>query len=355
MNNNISYRLDDKVLIAVFAISTLFLGLMAFRYKNHEPCTTVEFSYRTANKFDFAYINEPIYFSSEIKYSAASWKWDFGDKTNMDERSGPYTTHQYRQPGQYTVRLIINDKCEQVKTINVNKRADYGKKLFLEPQWPEDVLVAGREYNFGDNTTGAVTWSWYFDQEPKLLQKNLTHMFTEPGPHKVILVVNDDIENNRIEKSFTVKAPPPITTAPVKRPGTDRRFQTIPQDIPVDKIPGASLDQIAAAAGKIPTVSEDVLKGHLLNINAAGYDELRKYLKKSNFDNCTILFNNRPVTVTKLKELIVTQRLYNKTFDAKQSINGDNNIIMISITATLQPKKRLLGLAKDKEREYNYD
>ncbi len=353
MNNNISYRLDDKVLITVFAISIFFLGLMAFRYKNHEPCTTVDFSYRTANKFDLAYINEPVYFSSEIKYSAASWKWDFGDKTSMDEKSGPYTNHEYRQPGQYTVRLIINDKCEQVKTINVNKRADYGKKLFLVPLWPGDVLLAGREYNFGDNTTGAVTWSWYFDQEPKLLQKNLTYMFTEPGVHKVILVINDDIENNRIEKTFTVKPPPAVTTAPVRKPGNNPRDRNIPQDIPADKIPGASLDQIAASAGKIPTVSDEVVRGHLLNINGGGYDELKKYFKKSNFENCTIIFNNRPVTAEKLKELIITQKKYNKTFDVKQSINSDNNIIMISITATLESKKRFL--LKDKQRDYNYE
>jgi PKD repeat protein len=358
MSQRFSYRIDDKVMLVMFAISILFLGIMAFRYKNNEPCGAVDFTYRTSNPLDVAYTNESVYFSSELKYNADSWEWDFGDKTKHDTESGPYATHSYRNPGQYTIRLIINHKCEEVKTINVNRRSEIGKKLYLIPVWPDSILSAGREYFFGDSTEGASTWSWYFDNEPKILQRNLMHMFTDAGVHKVILVVNDDIDHNRLEKTFIVRASPALSSSgvfsktPVKSFG--RRNGGPSAGLPaMNKEPGPSLEDMAASANKIPALSDELLKGHVLNINGSGYEEIKKYLKRNSFDNCTILFNNRPVTPEKLKELMVLQKKYNKSFEVKQSLNTDNNIVLINITASLEAKKRLF--LKDKARTYNYD
>ena len=362
MKKGISYTLDAKVPVTMFLLAALFLGLMAFKYNTKQPCGAVDFSYRTASKFDEVYTNEAVYFSSELKYNADSWKWDFGDKSAMDAKSGPYTTHEYRQPGQYTVRLMINEKCEFARTINVNRRDDIGKKLYLMPLWPAgDPLVAGTEYNFGDNTTGANTWSWYFDGEPKRLQKNVSYIFTETGIHKVVLVINEDLANNRTEKIFNVKAPPPGVSIPPRstpnpqNAGGGVGTGLVNNDAPNhDKLPGQSIDQMANAdkSKKIPTLTDDVLRSQILKINGSGYTEIAKYLKKNNFENCTILFNDHPVTVEQLKENIAVQLQYGKSFDVKQSTTPENNIILLTIKAELTPKNRLVF--KDKPRKYPY-
>ncbi len=357
MNNNFSYKLDDKVVGAMLIVAALFLGIMAFKYKTKTPCSVVNFSFRTANKENVVYTMEQVYFSSEVKYNADSWEWDFGDKTKPDSKSGPYVTHDYKNPGLYTVRLLINNKCDFARTIAVNRREDKGKKLYLQPLWPAEPLTAGREYNFGDNTSGAVTWSWYFDSEPKRLQQGVTYLFTEPGQHKVILVINDDLGNNKIEKIFDVKPAPVTNSVPIAinpppnagRPsGGGGGLNT--EKVINDKLPGKSMEEIAAEAKKIPTVSDQVLKGYLISINGSGYGDLKKYFKNNSYNNCIFLFNDKNITVDQLKENIIKHNEYGQSFDVKQSINTDNNIIQIAITAVLKPKSRLIG--KDKKREY---
>jgi len=352
MNNQYSYSLDSKVIAVMLTASFLFLGIMAFKYKTGDQCGVVDFSYRTSSK-NHIYTDEPVYFSSELKYSADSWEWDFGDKSKIDSKSGPDVNHQYKVPGQYTVRLIINKKCELAKTILVNKREDKGKKLYPMPLWPAEPVYAGQEYNFGDSTTGAVTWSWYFDDETKRLQKDVKWLFTEVGPHKVTLVLNDDIDNNKITKVFNVLAPQVKNSAVISTPGprpTGGSFNPH-QPVITDKPVGDPMDVIAANP-KIPTVSDQVLKGYVLAVNGTGYNEMKKYFKNMNYANCNILFNDKTITVDQLKANVLQHNQYGKSFDVKQSLNTDNNIIQIIITATLKSKGRWIG--KDKERSYPY-
>ena len=349
--NKYAYRIDNKVVVVMLVTSIIFLLLMAFRYKTKEPCGVVDFSYRTYND-DLAYTREPVYFSAELKYNAESWEWDFGDKTKHDKTTGPDVKHQYNVPGQYTVRLIVNGKCEFARTLNVNQREDKGKKLYPMPLWPAEPLVAGQEYSFDDATTGAVTWSWYFDDEPKRLQKNIVYLFNEPGTHKVTLVLNDDMDNNKIIKVFNVGAPPVQNSQPLPasqgnggsggRPG---------MPVITDKPVGDPMDVIAAGPS-IPTVSDNVLKGYVLGINGSGYGEIKKYLKNMNFANCTILFNDRNIIVEQLKENIKFYELYPQSLEVKQSLNTDNNIIQMDIKATLKPRSR--WLVKDKKRDFPF-
>ncbi len=360
MNNNFSYKLDDKVVGAMLIIAALFLGIMAFKYKTKEQCGIVNFTFRTANKENVVYTREQVYFSSEVKYNADSWEWDFGDKTKTDSKSGPYVTHDYKVPGMYTVRLIINNKCEFARTIGVNKREDKAKKLYPLPLWPAEPLTAGREYNFGDNTAGVNTWSWYFDDEPKRQQQNITYLFAEPGTHKITLVLNEDPVNNKIEKIFVVKAAPVTNSAPIainpppngggKPSGGGLNTDKVINDKPA--APGRSMEEIAAEAKKISTVSDQVLKGYLISINSSGYNDLKKYFKNNNYNNCIFLFNDKNITVDQLKANVIKHNEYGQSFDVKQSINNDNNIMQISITAVLKSKSRWIG--KDKKREYPY-
>jgi hypothetical protein len=364
------YKLDGKVIETMLLVSALFLIIMAFRFKNTAPCHQVDFGFRTANRFDVAYEKERVYFSSKIKYDANSWEWDFGDKTPHDTKSGPYTTHEYAQPGQYTVRLIINGKCQEAKNISIVKRNDGERKLYLRPVWPPEKLVAGRDYYFGDSTAGAVSWNWYFGKDDtRRNRQNIRYQFVEPGEYLVTLVINDDVEFGRAVKKFTV-VPPPKINAPViddysrnNRGGGGGRGQNNLR--PVGDIPenpsntgespgsGKSLEEMIRDASKLPNVGEAALKAYILDINGDGAQKLKDHLRNRSFANCNILFNGRSITLDELRANMQVHNQYGKSLRVTRETDArDNAIKVMEITAELEARDRWIG--KPKARKYPY-
>jgi hypothetical protein len=360
-----NYKIDGKVIETMLITSALFLLLMAFKYKNTEPCRKVDFSFRTASRFDVAYEKERVYFSSELKYDANSWQWDFGDKTPADATSGPYTTHEYKQPGQYTVRLIINGKCTEAKNISIVSRAQSSNRLYLRPVWPPESLVAGKDYYFGDSTAGATAWSWYFGKdETRRTKQNMRYQFVEPGEYTVILVVNDDLENGKIEKIFKV-LPAPKINAPVipgnpvaggRGSGGDftRKTGDIPQNPGGDEDKtgsGKSLEEMIRDASKVPAIGDATLKAYILDINGESAAKLKDYLKNRSYSNCNLLFNGKSISLDELKENMRVHKEFGKSLTVtKETDAKDNAIKVIEITAELEPKDRWIG--KPKPRKY---
>jgi PKD repeat protein len=364
MNNQpASYYLDSKVIHTMLLLSLAALLFMAFRYTNQKPCSFIDFTYRTANKLDAAFTREPVYFSAVVQ-NASEWQWDFGDQSPVDKTSGPFVTHEYKQPGQYTVRLIVNNNCQEARTIHVNRRETAGKKLVMRPYWPPTTLYAGREYYFVDSTAGANTWSWYFADEPRISRQSIAYQFLEPGPHKVVLVVNDDIENNRIEKTFTVL--PPQKTNPLPQPSNRNQaggnynrpnqntganngpIQNDPNTKPLTDYIGGDKNKAAQA----PALSDNALRIAVLSINGNGYNEIRKHLKNNNFSNCTIIFNNRQISVDQLKENISVYAQYaDGGLEVKQETDAANFMKAIDIKAKLKSKGKFMGIG-GKERKF---
>jgi PKD repeat protein len=364
-----AYNINDKVFVTMFIVAIAFLLLMSFRYKGTEPCKQVNFSFRTANKLDVAYTNEKIYFSSDLKYDAENWEWDFGDKSPRDNKSGPYTSHEYLAPGQYTVRLIINENCQEVMTINVNKREDKSKKLFLRPVWPAETVYAGTEYTLSDSTFGAVTWSWYVDDEPKKTNQRIRVLFSEPGMHRVSLVVNEDIENNKVERSFVVLKPkvivqnqPPNVSVVNANPGGGgvNLNKPITENLPsnggnvesTDKSNPLSFEDIMNNANKVQPISDGTLKAHVLDVNGGGANAIAQLLVNKSFKSCVILFNNRTLNLDQLKSNIVEHNKNGESIAVKHEVDPKTNqITVLEITAALKPKKGFLGMGGG-ERKY---
>ncbi len=353
-NSPQTYTMDSKVLFVMLFVALAGLFFMAFRYKNKVPCDKIDFTFRTANKFDVAFSNEPVFFSAVLQ-GAEKWQWDFGDNSPVDKSSGPYPSHMYEKPGVYTVRLKVNDDCEEIKTININSREKEGKKLVIRVQWPPEPLYAGREYYFTDSTTGAETWSWFFDDEPKRSRQSLAYQFLEPGLHKVVLVINDG--NNRIERNFKVlPAQLPTVSPRVRRNTTSANNRDIQEETTArpltEYIDKENKDKENKPESRTPMLSDNGLRIAILGINGQGYNEIRKYLTNNSFTNCTIIFNNRSVSIDQLKENIKVHAKYGKTLTVKQDVDGQGYIRSMEITAELKSKNRLIG--KDKERTYPY-
>jgi PKD repeat protein len=353
-----NYRIDNKVITASLVLSIVFLAMMAFRYKNTRPCPIVDFSFRTANKFDVAYEKEKVYFSSEVKYDANEWEWDFGDKSPVDKTSGPYVSHEYAASGVYVVRLTINGKCEQVKNISIDKREQTKSKLYLRPSWPPETLVAGREYYFGDSTLGAKTWSWFFDRDDtKRTKQFVKYQFLDTGVYRVILVVNEAQENEKTEMSFRVVAPPQLKSQQV--PDYIDRTPKPPPSIPFDPSGGSDDKTVVPVPSpedylKTPALGDGSLKAYILDVNGGGGASLKKYLKNQNFDNCSYVFNGKSIKINELGENIKVHAKYGKSLSVKQEVDAKEGFIkMIEITAELERTKGFIGIGK-KDRKYPY-
>lgn len=372
MTNRVTtFKIDGKVIETMLFTAALFLLLMAFRNRNTVPCKQVSFGFSTANRNDVAYEKERVYFSSQIKYDASMWAWDFGDKTPPDTRSGPYATHEYAQPGQYTVRLTINGKCEETKSISILKRDDRNRQLYLRPAWPPgNELVAGRDYYFGDSTLGAETWSWYFGKdESKRTRQNVRYQFLEPGEYTVVLVVNDDVEFGKTQKTYRVMPPariatPIIPSNPIAgrgRGGGGGNMKSRPDNLPLnpgedagnDKTAGKSLEEMIRDASKLPTIGDATLKAYVLDIRGSGEIKLKDYLKNRSYSNLNIVFNGKSLSLDQLKTNMEEHARYGKSLSVtKETDPRENFIKVLEITAELDPKDRLIG--KPKPRKYPY-
>ncbi len=359
-NESVRYRLDDKVIPFMLGVSIFFLLIMAFRFKNDEPCRKVQFGFTTSNNDNVAYDNERVYFSSQIKYNASKWEWDFGDKST-DNTTGPDVTHEYAAPGEYTVKLTINGKCSEVRNITISRRELGSNKLYVRAVWPPEKLQAGREYFFGDSTLGADSWTWYFENGTvKRTKQSVVYQFLEPGMQKVTLVVGGKKGAGQTEKIFIVEAPPGIKS-PVVRPtvvdnmprGNNNRNNPPEQipDFPENNNTGKSIPELYQDANKPPALAEGMLNSYILDINGNGGNALKKYVKNGSLSNCIIIFNGHPITAEQLKENIRTHIQYPKSLSAKQEVDAKENYIkVITINAEMQPKERWIG--KDKARKY---
>ncbi len=364
-----NYKFDDKVILTMLSLATLFLGITAFKFNTKKNCSSIKFSFRSASSSDFVYVGEDVHFAAQFNYSADNLEWDFGDKTPKDRKSGMFVTHVYKNPGQYIVRLTINGECQEPKNINVNRREDLGKALYLNPMWPSDTLYAGKEYVFTDNTVGAVTWTWHFEKDEFPRNKQtMPYIFTQAGLYKVTLIINDEFEINRTTKTFTVVNPPTLQVK-TKDNAPPRYIPTLPQQNPNAGLPtptpntaaapdngegrtvGAGMGDVLDEANKKPVLSDGRLKGMVLGINGSGYDELKKYLYNSNYGKLAILFNSKFLNIDQLKENMAMHQEYGEEFSVTHEVDPKfNNITQIEIKAKLNKKKVWIG--KDKERKY---
>jgi hypothetical protein len=351
-------KLDDKVVITMLLVSILFLGITAFRYNARVKCNKeVGFVFRAPNDANFPFVNDIIYFTGEVGNGIESWTWDFGDKTPVDKKSGSNASHQYKAPGDYVVKLIINGECQGTKNIRINKRNEGGKTL----PWRSNLggfttLYKGQEYIFMDSTAGAYAWSWGFGSEDPILQQTAKKIFNEVGNYRIHLVLNGDNEFNYFWKDVQVierpGIPPPtqqpqVANVQPQKPIKDRVVPTAPNNPGGDEKPQPSSGGtivLKPNQQRTPDVSDEELKGLLLTMNNVGFNmfDVDKYFYNQHLTNCTILFNDKGINSDQLKKNLEYYNQYGESFEVKIiKKNAEKNYIeQISIKAKLDPAKK---------------
>lgn len=186
---DLTKHLDKNILRFFIVLFLLSTPVFAYRYMKNKSCKEVVFS----SNADSYRQGELIKFIDNTE-QAISWKWDFGDSTDIATTSSPL--HVFKAPGEYAVTLMVNDFCEHTEIVTIDKKLfilDSSK--FPVFDIPESVTV-GETVVVKDQTENASVWEWRFGETSEANSKNRTAKYTyeSPGLKTVSLIVNGDVE-----------------------------------------------------------------------------------------------------------------------------------------------------------------
>ncbi len=151
------------------------------------------------------------------------YAWDMGDGTS---KQGISVTHAYLRPGQYTVKLTVQDNSG---TLN-NKAYDEIIVRVNDPPVPEageDRRAAVRETVQFDASGSAdpdgkiISYLWNFGDESSAEGEKVSHAYQLPGTCKVTLTVTDDSKTASASQSDSLNII--VNDPPVPEAGEDRR------------------------------------------------------------------------------------------------------------------------------------
>lgn len=160
--------------------------------------------------------------------------WDFGDGS-VEASLENFITHEYREPGDYTVKLItlnkVNCRDSVVKTNYISV-----KKVTANFGIPVTVVCTGQSVQFTDSTVVSpgshiTRWHWYYGdgQTDTLTAAPFSHSYAAKGNYAVTLTA---IDNNGCTGTFTAPVSVTVKTAwasfrpedSVKCTNTEMRF-----------------------------------------------------------------------------------------------------------------------------------
>ncbi|SDQ17268.1 PKD domain-containing protein [Chryseobacterium soldanellicola] len=196
-------NVDYRIYICFGGLLLVSFLLLLYQFTRHVDCDDARFFVHA----DEYIINSVVEFQDNTE-GAKSWEWDFGDSTAVDKRQ--VTFHKYSKPGNYLVRLKINNNCvhEKMLTItSISQETGY-LPVILSP----NVVAVGESIRFGAEKDGGESWEWSFGETSNTdaLGKNPSYTFKSVGEKKITLIVNGDIEHTAVKTIYvapkTIKA-----------------------------------------------------------------------------------------------------------------------------------------------------
>jgi PKD repeat protein len=119
-----------------------------------------------------------------------NWTWDFGDgNTSWGENA----THNYTQPGNYTIHLSIRDDTYILNSTRNITVLILNAGFQTTGDWKPDQKVI-----FNDTSAGfypIVNWTWDFGDGNISYNQNVTHNYTTTGMYNVTLIIQDNQSN----------------------------------------------------------------------------------------------------------------------------------------------------------------
>lgn len=194
-NRTFFQNVDYRIYISLGILLLVSLSLLLYQYTRHVDCDDAKFFIHA----DEYVINRVVEYQDNTK-GAQNWEWDFGDSTAIDRRQ--ITFHKYKKPGNYIVRLKINNNCIHEKSLTITSISQ--ETGYLPTIIAPNVVTMGESIQFDSEKEGGESWEWSFGETSRTdaLGKNPSYKFKSVGEKKITLIVNGDVEHTAVKTIY---------------------------------------------------------------------------------------------------------------------------------------------------------
>jgi len=268
----ISKHLDKLVIRLFIAVFLISASVFAYRYTKYTPCKEVVFDVK-AKEFRQG---ELIKFTDNT-LNADRWQWEFDDSTSV--ATGKEALHIFKKPGDYNVRLLVNDICEKTEVVTIKEKIFVlDSTKFPKFKIPNSIKV-GQTLKVRDETDNASTWEWRFGETAKVNSKKrqAEYEYKTHGLKTISLIVNGDLKH--ITKKQITVLPIEEVNKPIKViSGTNRQIGDGIKYKPKNHSDIPDKPTIVDAPKVVPFISEAAFKNKLLlvaknKLNAKAFSE----------------------------------------------------------------------------------
>ncbi len=140
-----------------------------------------------------ACLGEPVTFdaSGSVLSGVGSYKWDFGDGETGE---GVRTSHTYQKPGNYRVRLMVDDgKATECSTASAATTASIMDRVDVKLSTDgKSSTCVNRALRFSANGTGSAKYHWDFgDGATAEGGSSASHSYSKPGTYSVTVTADN--------------------------------------------------------------------------------------------------------------------------------------------------------------------
>lgn len=179
-------RLDEQVIFAMVVVILLCLIITGFRYAARTPCGPVRIILNATN----AQVDHTVTVRAEAT-NARSFVWDMGDGSTVNETSA-MVAHVYKQPGRYTIKVLVNGSCEEFRDITITEAPEVINVYRLPTFICHDTAFINKPVSFEDTASNVTSWEWRFEDggQPGENRRKVQHTYYYPGQKLVTLKPN---------------------------------------------------------------------------------------------------------------------------------------------------------------------
>ena len=144
----------------------------------------------------------PVKFFDQSSGEVSNWMWDFGDGNISSEKDAEHT---YREPGSYTVTLIISNPYQRSGVLkeNVLNAGSPPVVSFLSnvTEGPAPLSVSFSDTSLWEPDS----WTWVFGDGSVSGDQNPEHIFIEPGSYNITLTVTNSYGEGKNNENFVIE------------------------------------------------------------------------------------------------------------------------------------------------------
>ncbi len=181
------FRIDEQVFFAMAAICIFSILIFSFRLATRHTCPLVKIQLSD----DSLMAGNIVHFKAAAS-GGNSFSWNFGDGNTVDEESST-TNHNYKNPGKYTVTVLVDGECSDIENIYVNEAPVIVNNNLQPVIAGPDTAYTNQLVKFSDISASSLSWEWSFGETggPDAFTKNASYTYSQPGIKRVYLKVNN--------------------------------------------------------------------------------------------------------------------------------------------------------------------